>query len=128
MGFLTFLAVRVPVVGAYYVGATDGYDIGPIGNPPNFGELLAPVQNFFQSIGSINTDVIPQVGFGSGTSLGPTSPLVLNWIQGVLRQFDGWLYGIAGFHIIAFFAAMLGIFSWLLGLIKSGVDWLLGII
>lgn len=45
--------------------------------------------------------------------------------QNALRQFDEWLYDKIGFHVWSFFLAILGIFSWLLGVVKGGVDWLL---
>ena len=48
-------------------------------------------------------------------------------IKNAFGWFDNWLYGIAGFHVSNFFTAILNIFSWVLGVVKGGVDWLLAL-
>lgn len=126
LGLLTFLLVNVPISGAYSVGEGGGTGLN-FGNPPNFGDLLAPAQDFFQSIGSIDTSIVPHV-VGSSQPFNPGNPLVANWVQGIFQRFDGWLYGIAGFHILGIFTAILAIFSWILGAVKNAIDWLLNIL
>lgn len=93
----------------------------------NFGNLTAPFQNFIQSIGNIGTQSkinVPPVNVPAMPQNGASA----NWFQNAFQQFDAWLYGIAGFHISGLFVAILNIFSWLLGIVKGSVDWLLGIL
>lgn len=90
---------------------------------------------FIPSIGSFNSFIqsINNIGAQSGISLPPVNVpsmpqngaqngAATNWFQNTFQQFDAWLYGVAGFH------AILNILSWLLGIVKSGVDWVLGVI
>lgn len=93
----------------------------------NFGNLLAPFQNFINSINSVgNTSslTIPSIG---PTSI-PTNGMVASGVQSAFQWFDNWLYGIAGFHIGGLLVAILNVFSWLLGIVKGAVDWILGLI
>lgn len=99
------------------------------GSSLDFNGLLSPLQNFIESIRSINANSIPQLGPTSfSPSLNPTNSFITTNAQGAIQQFDTWFYGVAGFHIIGLLTAILGIFSWLLGLVKNVVDWLLGLI
>jgi hypothetical protein len=58
------------------------------------------------------------------TSL-PVPQGVSGWATEQFNSFDAWLYGVAGFHISAFFIFILNILSWILGIAKSIVDGLL---
>ncbi len=88
--------------------------------------MIAPFENFFRSMTSMS----------GGQGLGPASlppsvtnnPAINGGVRGALQGFDQWLYGIAGFHILGLFAALLNILAWILGLVTSIVDWLLHLI
>ena len=152
---LWYSAAPAGIVFAYPVGGTPpdgGYAVPSAGGSGmDFQSLLAPLTEFFQSIGSagrsgaapqfnLSAPVLPS---GLGLPNLPTYSMpnmlsagnnlmngggVQGAIQNGLQQFDAWLYGIAGFHILSFLSAALGIFSWLLGAAKQLVDWLSGII
>ncbi len=91
--------------------------------------LFAPFENFFQSMTSMAGSTGGQ-GLGSGSlpASVTNNPAVNNGVRGALQGFDEWLYGLAGFHILGLFAALLNILAWILGLVKSIVDWLLHLI
>jgi len=111
-----FTAIDIDTARAYSIS-------GSSGSGPDLGSFTAPFENFFRSInnvGSVNISIPQQVGGSSGS-------LLVTGIQNAFGQFDNWLYGIAGFHISGFFTAILSIFSWLLGLVKGIVDWLLSL-
>lgn len=104
----------------------------------DFNGLLAPLQNFFQSINSVgNTNFIPWTGT-SAPGNGSTSPLpppsgpldsgVNSAIQNAFQRFDTWFYGIAGFHVIGLLDVILAIISWLLGVVQGIVNWLQGVL
>ena len=64
-------------------------------------------------------------GFNLGTTVGTAvSQDVSSEAHGAAEQLDAWLYTIIGFHILDFFNSILTIFSWILGWLKGGVDWL----
>lgn len=70
-----------------------------------------------------------------GTGLFPVNPIVAlspqaatSGAQSAAQGFDAWFYSIAGFHIANFLVTMLTIFSWILGTVKTAVDWLIGIL
>lgn len=92
------------------------------GNPP--ADLLSPFKNFINSINSVGTTAI-RIGTPAPVVL---PPAVQAGAQNAFQRFDAWLFGIVGFHISGFLAAILGIFSWILGVVKSVVDWLLGLL
>lgn len=87
--------------------------------------LATPFENFFQSL----SQGVTSITGGSNINLNPVQePVgqdVTVEVHGWLNQFDAWLYGFTGFHILAFLTSILSIFSTILGWIKSGVDWLL---
>jgi hypothetical protein len=108
-------------------GAAPAGGVGVTSGNFDFGNILTSLQNFLQGIGfnSVPIGTFPQPsGIPSMSSSGFWSTSV----QGALQWFDAWLYGIAGFHIIGLLTAILSIFSWLLGIVKGAVDWLLGIL
>ena len=94
-------------------GAQDGPTMPSSMGGFSVSGLLAPFQNFIHSINSIGATSAPNL-------TGPSSNT-----RGAFQRFDDWLYGVAGFHISNFLNAFLNIFSWMLGVVKSGVDSLL---
>ncbi|MGC9968921.1 MAG: hypothetical protein ABSC29_04320 [Minisyncoccia bacterium] len=112
---------------------TEAYSISgasPLPQPQqtDFGVFTVPFENFLHSVNSVNSigNVAPQLNLSIPQQGGGS--FITTGIQNAFQQFDSWLYGIAGFHISGFFTAILSIFSWLLGIVKSIVDWLLGAI
>ncbi len=97
---------------------------GTIGS--SLGNLAAPFENFFRSINNVGSVNVPTTPTQTNLSAPHGSDWITAWFKNEFDQFDNWLYGVAGFHISGFFLAILGIFSWILGLVKSGVDWVLG--
>lgn len=120
---ILLLATSAPPAGAYSIAGN---------NPPNLLEnFAAPFQSFIESINSTRPFggiAIPAGPGRFGPSVSPQAGFLIQDIQNLFRMFDNWLYNIAGFHILVFFAATLNIFSWLLGAVKGAVDWLLGLI
>ncbi len=89
----------------------------------NFGSLFAPFQSFLNSIGSVGSEATPQLNLSA-----PQTQFLTTGAQNVFQQFDNWLYGIIGFHVSGFFAAILGVILWVLGIAESIVKWLLGVV
>ena len=89
--------------------------------------LSAPFLNFSQSlqaIGKTNLNVTIPVSVPTVPNVTDVAPQVAH---NAFEQFDGWLAGMTGgFHIAAFLTVFLQIMSWLLGVVKGSVDWLLG--
>ena len=79
---------------------------GTIGS--SLGNLAAPFENFFRSIGNVGSVNVPT----TPTQMNPSAPhgsdWVTAWFKNEFNQFDNWLYGVAGFHISGFFLAILG--------------------
>ena len=46
--------------------------------------------------------------------------------SGYLEWFDTWSFGVAGFHPVTVANSLLAVYSWLLGAMKGGVDWVRG--
>lgn len=112
-----FAIVLPPTACAYSTNDTGAAARNPI---------TAPFEDFYHSINSVG-NILP----GSTTpqmrlSIPTTNGFVTTNVQDALSQFDNWLYGIAGFHVLELFTAILSVLSWLLGIVKGGVDWLLG--
>ena len=132
IGGTVFFALLYAPVGAYSINNNTG-NVPSIpaqnagGTTGGFGDLFAPFQNFIKSINSVGTNAV-EVNVPSVPQNNPLAAGAENWLQSQFRQFDDWLYGIAGFHISGFFVAILNILSWLLGIVKSVVDWLLGLL
>jgi hypothetical protein len=135
--FIFFLAVFMAV--AIMTTTANAYSVyaGPqpstlpsIGNF-NLSDLFAPFQSFIHSINSIG-NAAPSSNIQPTTVPAfvsvPVNNGVISAIQGAFQQFDNWLYGIVGFHIGGLLVAILNIFSWLLGIVKGAVDWILGLI
>ncbi len=93
-------------------------------NNPDFTQLFTPVQNFFNSIRSVQgTQLVPRLNTTNLIAL-PPLPTAPGLLQGILEQFDAWFYGIAGFHILELFAIILSALSWILRIVQNIVNWL----
>lgn len=103
--------------GAYAIGSPNPSTAGGL------NDLWTPFQNFVNNINSISTN-----SFTMSTPAVPSSGTLTTEAQNGFQEFDAWLYGIMGFHISGLFVAILTIFSWILGWLQSGVNWLLGLI
>jgi hypothetical protein len=90
----------------------------------NTSTLLAPFQNFTQSLQSIsNTNLNVTV---PTTTMPNFSDAATQAAHGTFEQFDAWLAGATGgFHIAAILTVFLRLMSWLLGIVKGGIDWAL---
>jgi hypothetical protein len=82
-----------------------------------------PFQGFITSLQSAGQSVMAGSSV-SGVGL-PTSA-VSGATQGLLTGLDAWSAAHLGFRFSALLFAILGIFSWVLGIAKSAVDWLIG--
>ena len=120
------------VAGAYAVSG--GGDISSGGQvnlpqlPPNTFNLnwtnfvnTLPVQGFINSLQSAGTTAVQNslesaVPTGIDTSAG----------HAVLQQFDDWTSAHLGFRISVVILAVLNVFSWILALMKTAVDWIIG--
>lgn len=126
-GVAFFLFSRIPA-GAYSLYGTSSAPAQNAGGTTDgLGNLFAPFQNFINSVNSVGTNAV-QVNVPYIPQNNVLTAATESWLQNLFQQFDNWLYGIAGFHISGFFMAILNIFSWLLGIVKSAVDWLLGLL
>lgn len=134
-GVVFFIFSYIPA-GAYSIyGTSSSAPSAPAqnagGTTDGLGNLFAPFQSFINSINSVGTNAV-QVSAPSTPQSVPQNNAVTvgteNLLQNLFQQFDNWLYGIAGFHISGFFLAILNIFSWLLGVVKGAIDWLLGLL
>lgn len=118
-------------IGIVAVGTAHAYPIasGAPGGIPgslpsgSLNDIFAPFGNFIKNINSVSITVPPV-----GVPPIPQNSTITDDIRNAFQQFDAWLYGIAGFHISGLLTAILNIFSWLLGILKDGIDWLLGVI
>lgn len=94
----------------------------------NFNILTAPFEGFIKSIRSVGSAPVPAAGPQFNPPAVPQGNFFASTVQSAFGQFDNWLYGIIGFHISSLFFAVLNIFSWILGVVKGGVDWLRGLL
>ena len=120
---VVLMSVTAKTVHAYSVNATGGG--GGTVQGSTLGDPFLPFENFIHSLGSVGPNAIWTTG---GSPAAPLGGMFSNIIHNALVQFDAWLFGIAGFHILDLGTAILSILSWLLGLIKGWVDWLLRLI
>ncbi len=107
---------------AYPIYETETNTQSTTGN--TFSGLFSPFQNFFRSINSVGKS---RVRIGGQPSVRQNNVL-MSGFQGAFERFDSWLNGIIGFRVSGLFVAILNILSWLLGLVKHGVDWLLSLL
>ena len=132
-GMISMLAAGLMATAAFFSfsGRAEAYSINgtstTAGSTDSYN-LTTPFENFFNSL-EYN---ITSAGNETPVNLNPAQePLTHEFetgAHGVLEQFDAWLYGVAGFHILNFFTAILSIFSTILGWLKSGTDWLLRLV
>ena len=118
---LTAAAAIIIVIGTMS-GTVHAYSITS-GSSMAVIPILTPFENFFKSINSVSV-----VGPSIGVQSIPKNSFIMGGVQSGFQWFDNWLYGIAGFHISGLFTTILSVFSWLLGFVKGGVDWLLNVI
>jgi hypothetical protein len=130
---------------AYAVGSVPpnaGTDTSAGGSSYDFGSslqnLVSPFTGFVNNLKFNNNTTINSSGASSavnGTSFTwPTvnmAPVLENTVQNTLSQwfsqFDNWLYGATGIQLSGIMVAILGVFSWALGLAQQAVTWLLGL-
>ena len=89
-----------------------------------WSSIAAPFENFAGSLQSVGN---PTANLPSSSTSTPVPENVTTGIRDAFRSFDAWLYGIAGFHILAIVTVFLDILSWILGFVKHIVDWALGL-
>ena len=81
-----------------------------------------PVQGFINSLQAAGQNIVN----GNVGNSEPSNPSVLSETgQQVLQSIDGWSMAHLGFKLSSVFLAILGVFSWILRLAKSIVDWLI---
>jgi hypothetical protein len=113
--------------------AGGSYDFGS-----SLQNLVSPFTGFVNSLKFNNNTTINPSGASSavnGTSFTwPTvnvAPVLESTVQNTLsqwfNQFDNWLYGATGVQLSGIMVAILGVFSWVLGLAQQAVNWLLGL-
>jgi hypothetical protein len=146
--FVFFGAIMpVPQAHAYAIGSVPtntGTSVGSnaAGGSYDFGSsfqnLVSPFTGFVNSLKFNNNTTINPNGISSGingTSFSwPTvnlTPVLGNSVQNTLSQwfsqFDNWFYGATGVQLSGIMVAILGVFSWALGLAQQVVNWLLGL-
>jgi hypothetical protein len=120
------VAIAVVLLAGTLVGTARAYSIASGTSQPslpfNVNGILAPFENFFNSMNSVS---ITGQSTTAVTRSAPPNSIVTNGVRSGFQRFDAWRYGIAGFHISGIFITSLSMFSWLLGVVKGGVDWLL---
>jgi hypothetical protein len=146
--FIFFGAIMpVPQAYAYAVGSVPtnigtGADSSARGGSYDFGSsfqnLISPFTGFinnlkFNSGTTINVNGANNAMTGAGFSW-PTvnvAPVLESTVQNTLSQwfsqFDNWFYGATGVQLSGIMVAILGVFSWALGLAQQVVNWLLGL-
>jgi hypothetical protein len=122
------------IAGAYAMpGTSSDSSITPTYAKPSFYDsgwnsdlwhnLAAPFVNFTDSLQTIS-----KTGSNATTSVAiPNfSDVAPQIAHNGFEQFDAWLAGITGgFHIAGILTIFLELMSWLLGMVKSSVDWML---
>ncbi|MGD1003778.1 MAG: hypothetical protein ABR884_04405 [Minisyncoccia bacterium] len=120
------------------VGSSAGggsYDFGS-----SFQNLVAPFTGFVKSLKFNNNTNMTMNPSGMSTGINGTSftwptvnlaPVLGNSVQNTLsrwfNQFDNWFYSVTGIQLSGIMVAILGVFSWALGLVQQVVNWLLGL-
>ncbi len=148
--FILFGAIMpVPQAHAYAIGSvspaasmpsltttgTGGTSYG-IGN--SFQNLISPFTGFINSLKFSNNTPINPSGMSTGINgtsfTWPTTnltPVLESSVQNTLSQwfsqFDNWFYGVTGVQLSGIMVAILGVFSWALGLAQQAVNWLSGL-
>jgi hypothetical protein len=92
-------------------------------NSASWQGLSAPFLNFTRSLQSVNGTSLNFVV--STTSVPNFSDTATQAAHGAFEQFDGWLAGIIGFHVSQILVVFLQLMSWILGLVKGTIDWML---
>jgi hypothetical protein len=106
--------------GATPMNATASFNYGGWWESSTWQNLAAPFQNFTHSLQSIGT-----INLGITSTMSVFSDTASQSAHGVFEQFDSWLAGIIGFHINQIITVALQLISWLLGIVKNGIDWAL---
>jgi hypothetical protein len=127
-------------IGSVPTGLPVVASVGTAGSNYNIGtslqNLISPFSGFINSLKFNNNTMINPNSAGAGANganfTWPTvnlTPILESTIQNTLsqwfRQFDNWLYGVTGLQLSGILTAILGIFSWALGLAQQAVNWLL---
>jgi hypothetical protein len=116
-------------------GASAGgsYNIGS-----SLQNLISPFTGFINSLKFNNNTTINPSGMSTGINgtsfIWPTvnlTPVLESSVQNILSQwfsqFDNWFYGMTGVQLSGIMVAILGAFSWVLGLAQQVVNWLVGL-
>lgn len=143
--FLFSIIFIAPQAHAYAIGSsssgitpdTTGVSSSTVGTSYDFGSslqnLISPFTGFinslkFNTITTVNTNGAPGV---ASLPVINFTPVVASTIQNFLTQwfsqFDTWFYSVSGVQLSGILVAMLGVFSWALGLAQQAVNWLSGL-
>ena len=134
----TFDIFAAPQAHAYAIGSSATAGANAPGGSFNIGSslqnLVSPFTNFFNSFhgnsnGAINVNgtnvALPSVNVSISTSA--TGASVQNLLSQWVSEFDNWFYGVSGVQLSGIMVAILGVFSWALGLAQQVVNWLVGL-
>jgi hypothetical protein len=137
--FIFFGAIMpMPQAHAYAVGAGNSAAGGTYDFGSSLQNLVSPFTGFINSLKFNNNTTIDVHGVnstisGSGFSWPTvnTTPVLESTVQNTLSQwfsqFDNWFYGVTGVQLSGIMVAIIGVFSWALGLAQQAVNWLLGL-
>ena len=95
-------------------------------------DLMTPFNNFVNSINAVGTSALqvgppmPFVAPRVPTNILPTN-LLRTGAQNGLQSADNWASQNLGFPVSNIVLGFLHIFSWTLGAVKGGVDWVIGL-
>jgi len=119
-----FIFLSAATAHAYALPGTSPAEPAPVAVPAfdfgsSFQNLLSPFNNFIQSMRATGDQSVSlpvsQNNFG------------MNAPENIFRQFDDWVYATVGFRPSEALHIFLNIFSWVLGVLKQLVDWLLSL-
>ncbi len=149
IAFFIFFGAIMPVspahayaVGSVPTGVSAGASGGTAGSNYNIGtsfqNLISPFTGFINGLKLNNNMTINPNGVSSGMNgtsfTWPTvnlTPVLESAVQNTLSQwfsqFDNWFYGVTGVQLSGIMVAILGVFSWALGLAQQAVNWLLSL-
>ncbi len=120
--------VRAPGISfAYPLNGTSTGGASNVG-AGGLNDLISPFNNFINSVNSVGTSAIHVAPPSSFTApITPSNGFLREGARNGLQAVDNWTHQTFGFPVSNIFLGFLHIFSWMLGAVKGGVDWVLGL-
>jgi hypothetical protein len=141
--FVFSAAFAAPQAQAYAVDSVSGAGSTPSLTTTGVSNGSYDFGNSFQNLVSPFTGFVNNLKWNNGTTTINTNGVSFSWptinvtpvskntFQSTLSQwfgeFNTWFYSVTGIQLSGILAALLNLFSWVLGLAQQAVNWLLGL-